>query len=264
MSASDRSWIQWSALMPILFLCACTSGPAEVDASVVDAGTIETDAGPQAEDSGLGPKDAALTDTGTGTTAADAGPDGGDAGDQDAAAGDGDLVDGDLTDGAILADGGDAGPDLDGGGIDVGPVDLVEDFTDPEDEIFTCPDTTAVTPGFDVENGTQCLGIDGSGCPEERGLPGPGSAECSNPAQNPFIGAGQCVTDFFACFDPMGGCTSDGLGTYSWGNGAVQIIQLAGDGSLIRSEFYPSTSTVPCVVGLPETPGGSRVVYTLE
>jgi hypothetical protein len=229
---------------------------------------LEKDAGgdPDASDSGttdigtiadVGPRDGAMDAQPTDADAGDVGP-------QDGDQPDGDPLDGDQFDGDQV-DADDGGVDQDGGdtGVDTGPVELTEDFTDPDNEVFTCPDNTQVLPGLAVENGTQCLGIDGSGCPDARGLPGPGSVECADPAQNPFIGTGQCVADFFACFDPMGTCTNNN-GTFTWGNGAVQNIMVDGMGRLIRSEFIPSTSTVPCIVGLPEVAGGTRVIYTQQ
>jgi len=253
----------------LLFAVGCKDGPEEVDPMLLDTGIdLEKDSGTDPFDAG----DSGTTDTGT---TSDGGP-----GDAMDAQPDGDVVDGDLPDGdqpdgdqpdgdgldGDQPDGDqDAEVDPDGGdaGVDTGPVQLTEDFTDPVNEIFTCPDTTQVLPGLAVENGTQCLGIDGSGCPDVRGLPGPGSAECADPAQNPFIGTGQCVADFFACFDPMGTCANNN-GTFTWGNGAVQNIMVDGTGRLIRSEFIPSTSTVPCIVGLPEVAGGTRVIYTQQ
>ena len=266
------------AVLPLLLLFACKSGPDEVDASLFDTGFLpEKDAG----------EDAGFADTGT--TAIDAAIDGAvndgaidDGAVNDGAITDGEALDGEIGDGAItdgepgdgepidgdLMDGNvdpDATPiDPDGGAIDTGPQQLVEDFTDPVNEVFTCPDTTAITPGLAVENGTQCLGIDGSGCPDERGLPGPGSTECTDPAQNPFIGGGQCVGDFFSCFDPMGTCTNDGAGTFTWANGAMQTIMVDLMGRLVRSEFTPAGAAAPCIVGLPETAGGTRVIYTQQ
>lgn len=235
-----------------IILHACTSGPEEVDVTLLDAGPAgdaSADGGPfdsgPPRDAG---RDAAVTDSGT--TAPDAG----------------DLDAGPVDSGTTAIDaGGLDGGEPDGGlPPDSGPTQLIEDFTDPADEVFTCPNGTDVLPGDQVENGTQCLGIDGSGCPAERGLPGPDDAACSDPAENPFIGPGQCVSDFFACFDPSGACSNDGMGTFTWANGAVQEIQVNANGALIQSAFYPSTSTVPCVIAVPETMGGTRVVYTLR
>jgi hypothetical protein len=257
------------AVFALIFAFACEEGPAEVDATIVDVGPdLEKDAGGDPTDAGI---DGGMTDTGT--VGADAGPldgevedagqnDGEVADAADAAEQDGDLADADPSDGDLL-DGDLPDGDADGG-EDAGPIALSEDFSDPVNEIFTCPDGTMVLPGLNVENGTQCLGIDGSGCPDERGLPGPGAVECSDPNHNPFIGAGQCVSDFFGCFDAAGTCTNDGAGTFTWGSGAMQVIEVDGTGRLIRSRFIPSTSTVPCIVGLPEMQGGTRVIYTQQ
>lgn len=255
-----------SRKLPGLFIAfllyACSSGPEEVDVTFLDAGPTTADA-----------SDGGRVDSGT--TAVDAGdldggPDGGVVDSGTTASDAGDLDGGIVDTGTTTLDGGptDGGPDdggPDGGApFDSGPIELVEDFTDPANEIFTCPGGTDVLPGLQVENGTQCLGIDGSGCPAERGLPGPDDVACSDPAHNPFVGAGQCISDFFACFDPSGTCSNDGMGTFTWGNGATQVIQVDANGALIQSAFYPSTSTVPCVLAVPETMGGTRVIYTLQ
>jgi hypothetical protein len=254
--------IRSAAVLSLLLSFACGKGPDQVDASLFDTGA----------DTGTATvtMDASQVDS---SLQKDADPIDGDVLDGevgDAEVGDGEVSDGDLADAEpIDSEPMDAGTDtgVDGGGNDAGdggPIQLTEDFTDPVNEVFTCPDATQVLPGANVENGTQCLGIDGSGCPEARGLPGPGSIECSDPNHNPFIGTGQCVSDFFACFDPMGACSNDGAGTFTWANGARQFIEVDVNGRLVRSEFYSSSGLLPCVVSMPNVPGGTVVIYSRQ
>ena len=151
----------------------------------------------------------------------------------------------------------DAQPRPDGGDAAIGDTGvLLENFATGE---FTCPDGTLVATGTIAEQGAQCLGVSGFFCPDEVGLDGPGSAICVDPGANPFAGGGQCVTTFFGCFNPAGACTNDGNGTFTWGNGARQVIMVDVMGRLIESRFFSSGGgATPCIIG---RPGGSGAIY---
>ncbi len=257
-----------------------TDTGTSADSGIEDSGVA--DAGPQdggpdlgmADGGDLGVMDTGVEDAGPDqdTGVDDAGPDLGiDAGPIDQGPFDG-GVDLGLPDLGIPDIGLDLGLDVgipDIGIPDVGIPDvgvgavLIEDFTNFNNEIFTCPDGTQIQTGALIEQGTQCLGIDGFSCPAPRMLAGPGDAMCVDPLYNPFVGAGQCVSDFFSCFNPTGTCT-DNAGTFSWQSGAQQIISFDMNGGLIESRFIPAGATQPCIIGTPETPGATRIRYVRQ
>lgn len=146
------------------------------------------------------------------------------------------------TDGSITgADGGS------GGG-----AYLIENYSPPGGGLhWTCPDgTKLVLSAAESKQSTICMGIDGSECPGPK--PGPGDAQCEDPAFNKFKGT--CVAAFFDCFDPGGTCSKAANNDQGWTSGAkqdrnpamglAQWIGSAGPPACVTGELVPGTTTV--------------------
>ena len=240
-------------------------------------------------------------DVGDGADGGDAmiGPDGGDGADGgdamvgpdvgDGADGGDAMVGPDVGDGA---DGGDAMvgldrdapaeggvPDVDAGLVDTGvipdqgvltdggaaPMVLIENFGDPANTTFTCPNGTVVNTGTAVVSSIHCVGFSSSRCPAQDSLPGPGAPECLDPMRNRFIGVGQCVTDFFSCFGAGGTCTPSSMNrVFTWGSGSVQNSSFSPGGQLIEARYRGPGATSDCVVAQPGPAGSNTVVYTRQ
>ncbi len=142
------------------------------------------------------------------------------------------------------------------GSTGAGPGVLIEDDSDLSAIKITCPNGTTIVTGPPEIHGQsmQCLGIEPESCPETAMLPGPGSAKCADPSYDKFIGAGQCVSDFFACYAPSGGCKASDAQHFAWGNGAHLTVTMTGS-ELAEIDYYPAASGPPCIVAKPSAPG---------
>ena len=122
---------------------------------------------------------------------------------------------------------------------------LIENYSPPGGGLeWTCPDGTVLSLTSEVsKQSTLCLGIDGSECRGE-GVPGPGDAECDDPAFNAFKGT--CVEEFFSCFQPTGTCTILPTGNQEWGDGALQDRTIAH----VLAAYVPAGATEACIKGI--------------
>lgn len=133
-------------------------------------------------------------------------------------------------------------------------VTLRENYAPPGGGfVWTCDDGTALTlTSEETARSTICLGVDGSRCPGE--FPGPGSAECDDPAHNKFKGT--CVETFFSCFQPTGTCMVGGNGNQTWSSGAVQDRNSGG----FLASYMPDGNTA-CVTAV-NNDATTSVIYT--
>lgn len=131
---------------------------------------------------------------------------------------------------------------------------LIENFSPPGGGlVWTCPDGTVLSLASEVsKQSTLCLGIDGSEC-RTSGTPGPGDAECDDPAFNAFKGT--CVEEYFSCFQPSGTCEILENGNQEWTDGALQNRNYMG----FLTSYFAAGAQEPCVTG---TLGNTTVSYS--
>ena len=122
---------------------------------------------------------------------------------------------------------------------------LIEDFAPPGGGlVWTCPDGTELALDSEMsKQSTICLGIDGSECPRTppRNAPGPGEAQCDDPAYNRFKDT--CVEQYFSCFQPSGTCTIEANSNQTWSNGAVQDRNYMG----FVAAYFQDPNGQPCI-----------------